>query len=187
MGDRASCIFGPGSVQFGIGSDAYDWGGKSVKVLVGAMDRSFEVLEWVSDYIEKYGVSPTLREISSGLGYGSTSMVRRYVETLVDCGFVAYVPRIARSIKVLGLATPEVCGAEVPQREPTELQRKTLNWIEAFIANNGFSPTVREIMDGCGCSSPSQIQSRLGGLSRRGLIRWFPGKARSIVSVRLSA
>lgn len=47
-------------------------------------------------------------------------------------------------------------------------------------ANKGASPTVREIMEGCGFGSTSVAHYHLGRLQEAGLINREAGKARSI-------
>lgn len=55
-----------------------------------------------------------------------------------------------------------------------------LDFIRAFIAERGYSPTVREIQTGLSFSSPSMVQSRLAALRAGGEIDWVPGLTRTI-------
>jgi SOS-response transcriptional repressor LexA len=62
----------------------------------------------------------------------------------------------------------------------TEKHYQTLQAIESFIAENGLSPTIRELMNFHGLSSPAPVQSRLDALSLAGAISSLPQKARTI-------
>ena len=62
----------------------------------------------------------------------------------------------------------------------TEKQLHLYEWIKAFIAKHDYSPTITEITDAYGFSSPAPIQSRLRYLRDKGYITWQPGKNRTI-------
>ncbi len=61
-----------------------------------------------------------------------------------------------------------------PRRE------QILSFISEFIEQNGYSPTVREIMGGCAISSPAVVQNHLNMLEKQGRIRRDPEISRSI-------
>lgn len=52
-----------------------------------------------------------------------------------------------------------------------------------YHAEQGFPPTVREICDGVGLSSPSTVHRHLSVLAERGLIKRSPNKSRSFSPV----
>lgn len=56
----------------------------------------------------------------------------------------------------------------------------TLIEIESFIAENGFSPTIRELMQLLGLASPAPVQARLKQLIRHGAIWVRPNQYRTI-------
>lgn len=58
--------------------------------------------------------------------------------------------------------------------------KKTLEFVETFIGERGYSPTVREIASGTGMSVGA-IHSHLTILAEMALLSWTPGKARTIV------
>jgi repressor LexA len=60
-------------------------------------------------------------------------------------------------------------------------QTAVLNFIRKFTAENGYSPTDRDIQEGMGYSSPSTARHYLAVLERKGAIQRQPGKARGIV------
>ena len=53
----------------------------------------------------------------------------------------------------------------------TDRQNKMLEYIEAFIEEHGYPPTVRDIQYGCGISSTSVVAYNLDQLRRKGNIR----------------
>ena len=59
-------------------------------------------------------------------------------------------------------------------------QREILELIEAAVAKRGYPPSVREIGDAVGLSSPSTVHSHLSTLSAAGYIRRDPSKPRAI-------
>lgn len=59
-------------------------------------------------------------------------------------------------------------------------QLEVLDFIKRFIVDNGYSPTVREIMAGLNFKSPSSIQDYLRALVRNGIITYDRGKSRTI-------
>lgn len=53
----------------------------------------------------------------------------------------------------------------------TERQKDVLNVIKKYIADNGYPPTVREIGDILGLSSPATIQAHFDNLEKKGYIK----------------
>jgi len=64
--------------------------------------------------------------------------------------------------------------------ELTERQRQVLETIVATVARRGYPPSVREIGEAVGLSSPSTVHSHLSALARAGYIRRDPSKPRAI-------
>lgn len=62
----------------------------------------------------------------------------------------------------------------------TTRQREILDLIETTVANRGYPPSVREIGDAVGLSSPSTVHSHLSTLANEGFIRRDPSKPRAI-------
>lgn len=63
---------------------------------------------------------------------------------------------------------------------PTKKQRELLAFIERFIAEHGFSPSYREIMQGLEYSSVATVALHVGNLIKRGHLRKRDRSARSI-------
>jgi repressor LexA len=72
-------------------------------------------------------------------------------------------------------------GGSVPDRTSlTNRQREILDLITAAVSERGYPPTVREIGDAVGLSSPSSVHSHLSTLASEGFIRRDPTKPRAI-------
>ncbi len=69
----------------------------------------------------------------------------------------------------------------MPDRsELTDRQREILDLIRSTVAKRGYPPSVREIGDAVGLSSPSTVHSHLSSLADAGFIRRDPSKPRAI-------
>ena len=62
----------------------------------------------------------------------------------------------------------------------TARQRQILEFIEAQIQDHGYPPSVREIGDAVGLTSPSTVHTHLNTLTRLGYLRRDPTKPRAI-------
>jgi repressor LexA len=62
----------------------------------------------------------------------------------------------------------------------TARQRQVLDFIEQQMRNRGYPPSVREIGDAIGLTSPSTVHSHLNTLQRLGYLRRDPTKPRAI-------
>ena len=65
----------------------------------------------------------------------------------------------------------------------TERQQQVLDHISNTVASRGYPPSVREIGDAVGLSSPSTVHSHLSTLVEQGYLRRDPSKPRAIVVV----
>ncbi len=64
--------------------------------------------------------------------------------------------------------------------ELTKRQEDILDFIKTFMVKHGFPPTIREIGEGLGISSPATIHAHLKNLETRGVIRRNDTKNRAI-------
>lgn len=69
---------------------------------------------------------------------------------------------------------------------PTKKQRELLVFIEAFIAEHGYSPSYREIMQGVGYTSVATVSLHVNNLIARGHIRKRDRSARSLEVIERS-
>jgi repressor LexA len=65
----------------------------------------------------------------------------------------------------------------------TERQQQVLEFIRETVASRGYPPSVREIGDAVGLSSPSSVHAHLNSLVETGTLRRDPAKPRAIVVV----
>lgn len=69
---------------------------------------------------------------------------------------------------------------------PTKKQRETLVFIEKFIAEHGYSPSYREIMNGCNYTSVATVALHVRNLIRRGHLKKRDHSARSLEVVNMA-
>lgn len=69
----------------------------------------------------------------------------------------------------------------------TDRQLEILEVIRKTVAKRGYPPTVREIGEAVGLSSPSTVHSHLSALVEAGLLRRDPSKPRAIEVVELES
>ncbi len=63
--------------------------------------KQLAVLDFLRDFTEEKGYSPSYREMMVGLGLSSVSAVAEHVENLVNKGVLKKVPGAARSLEIL--------------------------------------------------------------------------------------
>jgi repressor LexA len=62
-------------------------------------------------------------------------------------------------------------------------QQEVLRFIEKYLDENGYPPTLREIAQKLGVSGTLGVMKHLNALERKGLIRKSPGSSRGIVVI----
>ena len=67
-----------------------------------------------------------------------------------------------------------------PAHYLTKRQRQLLDFLERFIAENGYSPSLEEICDGMGLSSQATVHVHLRNLEEKKMIRRQWNRSRSI-------
>jgi SOS-response transcriptional repressor LexA len=85
--------------------------------------------------------------------------------------------------------TTPLSAADVPAEStlrPTKKQKELLAFIEAFIAEHGYSPSYREIMNGLQYTSVATVALHVGNLIKRGHLRKRDHSARSLEVVTRS-
>jgi len=63
--------------------------------------KQLAVLNFIAEFTEENGVSPSYREICEGLGLSSVSAVAEHIDNLVSKGALLKTPGEARSLEVL--------------------------------------------------------------------------------------
>ena len=64
-------------------------------------DRLLSVLAYLCTYQDAHGYAPSMREIATATGIGSTSTVSAYLDELEAQGEIARTPGVSRGIRVL--------------------------------------------------------------------------------------
>jgi repressor LexA len=64
-------------------------------------NRERQLLEFITQFIQRYGYAPTLKEIGDALGMGSPATVHEHVDRLRQKGFVRKLDGTARGIEIV--------------------------------------------------------------------------------------
>ena len=72
--------------------------------------KQLAVLEFLQDFTEEKGYSPSYREIQAGLGLSSVSAVAEHIDNLTEKGVLRRVPGVARSLEILDYKHEETVG-----------------------------------------------------------------------------
>ncbi|OJX39867.1 MAG: repressor LexA [Chloroflexi bacterium 44-23] len=67
----------------------------------GLSERHRKIMEYLTEFIEEYGYSPSIREIGDAIDVKSTSLVDYYLNQLEERKYISREGRISRSIRVL--------------------------------------------------------------------------------------
>ncbi|MBR3138618.1 hypothetical protein IKG38_01205 [Candidatus Saccharibacteria bacterium] len=85
------------------------------------------LLDFLQDFNEENGYSPSYREIQAGLGLSSVSAVAEHIDNLVEKGVLKKVPGAARSLEILDFRHEETVELfKVRMAEATEEEKKVL-------------------------------------------------------------
>ncbi|OGE25666.1 repressor LexA [Candidatus Daviesbacteria bacterium RIFCSPHIGHO2_02_FULL_39_12] len=77
--------------------------------------RQKEILDFLKQYINKYGYSPTLGEIANAIGVSSLATVHEHLQTLVQKGVIKRFEGAVRGIEVLDqTVASHLQGVELP-------------------------------------------------------------------------
>ena len=89
--------------------------------------KQLALLDFLQDFTEEKGYSPSYREIQAGLGLSSVSAVAEHVENLVEKGVLKKVPGAARSLEMLDYKHEETVGLfRAKMLDCTEEERRVL-------------------------------------------------------------
>ncbi|MFH2019311.1 MAG: transcriptional repressor LexA [bacterium] len=77
--------------------------------------RQKQIVEFISQYIQKFGTSPTLQEIADSLGVSSLATVHEHLETLSKKGVIKRFAGAVRGIELLDHTMGKIAaGIELP-------------------------------------------------------------------------
>ena len=92
------------------------------------------IIEFITEFTDRQGVSPSYRESGTALGLSSVSAVAEHIDNLVAKGALKKVPGAARSLEVVDTSYPEttelfkfrLANAEGDEREILEAAARIL-------------------------------------------------------------
>jgi len=67
-----------------------------------------------------------------------------------------------------------------------EKEERIYDFIADFISKNAYSPSIREIAEGCSMSNLAQVRTKLRRLRRLGMIDYKDQQPRTITLIRYS-
>ncbi len=77
--------------------------------------RQKQILEFIGQYIQKFGTSPTLQEIADALGVSSLATVHEHLQTLTKKGVIRRFEGAVRGIELLDHKIGQITnGVELP-------------------------------------------------------------------------
>lgn len=89
--------------------------------------KQLAVLDFIKDYTDENGHSPSYREICEGIGLSSVSSVAEHIDNLVAKGALLKTPGEARSLEVLDYKHTETVNLfKVRMIEASDADRATL-------------------------------------------------------------
>ena len=89
--------------------------------------KQLALLNFLEDFTEENGYSPSYREIMTGMGLSSVSAVAEHIDNLVEKGVLKKVPGAARSLEILDYKHEETVELfKVRMVDATEEEKKVL-------------------------------------------------------------
>ena len=137
-------------------------------------DLQKRVLQFIAKYHTEHGFAPNTREICKAHGIDNGS-VQRVLLTLQAKGFIDRIPFRTRETTVLKSAE---------EHPLTSRQKELLKFLEAYSAEHGKMPIMKERGAHMGLSSITSVNRLIGELVKKGAITRALMKARGITIVR---
>lgn len=99
------------------------------------------IIEFISNFTEINGYSPSYREIMDGIGIKSVSAVAEHINNLVNKGVLKKTPGDARSLEVVDTTFPETVALfktklNLCSPEETEILEKAAEILDLDLTNN---------------------------------------------------
>ncbi len=67
----------------------------------GLSQRHIKIMEYLTEFQDKHGYSPAIRQIGDSIGVEFTSLIDYYLNQLTEMGYIQREKHISRSIRVL--------------------------------------------------------------------------------------
>lgn len=64
-------------------------------------EKERKIMEFLAHFQQKFGYSPTLREVAAGIGLKSPATIHEHIETLIEKGYLARQDGVRRGIEIL--------------------------------------------------------------------------------------
>ena len=80
-------------------------------------ERQQQILSFIEEFIEKHDYPPTVRDIQSGCGISSTSVVSYNLDRLKDSGALSRDSEVSRGLKLAGQKSGTAAGSPFPMPE----------------------------------------------------------------------
>ena len=92
-------------------------------------------MNFLQDFTEENGISPTYREIQAGLELSSVSAVAEHIDNLVEKGVIKKVPGAARSLEIVDFRHQETVDLfkaklDTASEEERQVLRKAADILE---------------------------------------------------------
>lgn len=103
--------------------------------------KQTQVYDYIKEFIEVHGFSPSYRDVCAGLGLSSVSAVAEHVDNLVSLGALRKVPGTARSLEVIDFTYPETVALyrrkmETATEEELDILRKSAKILDIDLSEN---------------------------------------------------
>ncbi len=97
--------------------------------------KQLALLNFLQDFTEENGISPTYREIQAGLELSSVSAVAEHIDNLVEKGVIKKVPGAARSLEIVDFRHQETVDLfkaklDTASEEERQVLRKAADILE---------------------------------------------------------
>lgn len=137
------------------------------------------VLAFIREHTAQHGYPPTIAEIERAMGWRSPTFVVQTLKRLCQLGHLVAGPE--RSSRRYAPADA-ITRPTAPGDGADLTARQVLVWraICAAIERDGVPPSVREIGQACGITSPNGVLCHLAALERKGYVRRGESQGRAI-------
>lgn len=95
-------------------------------MIIKLTKKQQKLLDFVQDFTEENGYSPSYREIMAGLGLNSVSAVAEHINNLVEKGTIKKIPGAARSLELLDFRHQETVDLFKAKLATASAAEKTL-------------------------------------------------------------
>ncbi|KKT29685.1 MAG: LexA repressor, partial [Candidatus Collierbacteria bacterium GW2011_GWC2_44_18] len=88
--------------------------GNNESMVVTLYKRQRQIVEFISQFIQKNGYSPTLSEIAQAIGVSSLATIHEHLQALEKKGIIRKFDGVIRGIEVVDRPSVELASLELP-------------------------------------------------------------------------